>query len=189
MKLYLFVFLFLTSLSITAQQLKKNGDNYEIKYKKKSKYPMGPELGSKIPIKENLKDIYGNTISISELESGITVLNFWFIGCKMCKMEEPNLKELSSYFSDNSNIKFVSICRSSSDLIHSYYAKYGEFGYKTVSVERPYVIDNFNIVGFPTQLYYVNGILKDKTSGAMNEEYHLEWMKNYLEKQIKENTL
>jgi thiol-disulfide isomerase/thioredoxin len=179
-RLFLVLFAFSVHFNVVGQYLKEKGGEWFINYKKKSKYPQGPELGTTMPEIGDLVDIEGDTISFDELNEGITVLNFWFVGCKGCKMEEPNLKALSSHFEDQPDIKFISFYRSSPELIDSYFAKNEKFGYKVISVQRPFFLEKFNTVGAPSQFYYLNGRLIDRTSGAMESPEKLEWMINYL---------
>jgi peroxiredoxin len=65
----------------------------------------GEKKGTAAPsfIAKNMK---GERIDLDELKGSLVVLNFWFIGCKPCQVEIPELNELVEKYK-NENVKFV----------------------------------------------------------------------------------
>lgn len=62
--------------------------------------------GAKLPL-FNTTDINGNKLKLREAKGKIIVMNFWFIGCKPCRMEMPELNEMVASFEGNDNVIFV----------------------------------------------------------------------------------
>lgn len=56
----------------------------------------------------NFEDIHGNTYTLESLKGQVVVINFWFIHCKPCVEEIPDLNFLKSEFHDE-NVKFIAI--------------------------------------------------------------------------------
>ena len=78
------------------------------KYKKLKKI----EKGAISPIFE-LKDIKGNTVSLSQLKGKLIYIDIWATWCLPCIKEIPSLKKMEEHFKDK-DILFVSICKSDS---------------------------------------------------------------------------
>lgn len=57
----------------------------------------------------NETDINGNKLRSKDLKGKVLVINYWFIGCKPCRMEMPELNELVKEYKDSSNVKFIAI--------------------------------------------------------------------------------
>ena len=123
-----------------------------------------------------------------EFEDKILVINFWFVGCKGCKQEEPYLREVTNHFSKNPNIDFVSICMSSAVRIAKYYEKNESFGYRTISMDRKQVEQYFKVRTSPTHWFYKNGKLVDKLIYPIYSEKSKNWMIEYLTEKIKVNS-
>lgn len=52
------------------------------------------------------KNMNSDRLDLNEMKGSIVVLNFWFIGCKPCQVEIPELNELVEKYK-NQNVKFV----------------------------------------------------------------------------------
>jgi peroxiredoxin len=67
----------------------------------------GEKKGTAAPsfIAKNMK---GERIDLDEMKGSLVVLNFWFIGCKPCQVEIPELNELVEKYK-NEDVKFVAI--------------------------------------------------------------------------------
>ncbi|MDR7128778.1 cytochrome oxidase Cu insertion factor (SCO1/SenC/PrrC family) [Algoriphagus sp. 4150] len=55
----------------------------------------------------------GNKTDYKDLKDKLIILNTWFVGCKGCKEEEENLKQLTEEFKDRKDIVFLSFAMSS----------------------------------------------------------------------------
>lgn len=56
----------------------------------------------------NLEDLHGNTYTLDSLKGQVVVINFWFIHCRPCVEEIPDLNILKSEFHDE-NVKFIAV--------------------------------------------------------------------------------
>ena len=123
-------------------------------------------------------DLEGNKLEFSELKEKVIVLNTWFVGCTGCKQEEENLKKLTEELKDHKDIVFLSFAMSSPQKIERYFSKNGDFGYKTASVERKCVNENFKIEISPTHYIIKDGILVELISMPIFSPEILYWYKN-----------
>ncbi|MEO9077361.1 MAG: TlpA disulfide reductase family protein [Gelidibacter sp.] len=55
-----------------------------------------------------LEDIHGNKYTLDNLKDQVVVINFWFIHCKPCIEEIPDLNNLKSEF-QKENVKFIAV--------------------------------------------------------------------------------
>lgn len=161
MKKLITSFLCLLSLIGFSQDLVQDGISFNIEYSDEEILQQGLKIGSEIPV-SNLRGLDGFEFMKEEFEDKILVINFWFVGCRGCKQEEPYLRQVTNHFSKNSNIDFVSICMSSEGRIARYYEKNKSFGYRTISMNRKQVEQYFKVITSPTHWFYKNGKLVDK---------------------------
>ena len=54
------------------------------------------------------KDINGNKFKLKDLKGKVVVINFWFIGCKFCRTEIPELNEVVLGCKNDPNVVFFS---------------------------------------------------------------------------------
>ena len=67
-----------------------------------------PQEGSKAP-EFSLKTIDGKTVSSAELRGKVVVLNFWFIGCPVCRAIKPKLNAFKAKFGESENVVFLAV--------------------------------------------------------------------------------
>lgn len=65
------------------------------------------KTGQRFSINET--DINGNRFKSKDLKGKILVINYWFINCKPCRMEMPELNEIVKEYKDSANVKFIAI--------------------------------------------------------------------------------
>jgi len=108
-----------------------------------------------------LTDINGNIISSKNTEGKVVVLNFWFIGCKPCLAEMPELNTVYNQYKQNPDVVFASITLDNLKKVNNNLDKY--------NIKYPIVVDGketcelFKINGYPTNIvidkkgnYYLN---------------------------------
>ncbi len=105
-------------------------------------------IGTKVPNFE-MKDIDGNIISSNTIKDKVVVLNFWFIACKPCVKEIPELNEVYEQYKNNKDIIFVSVTFDPKEKVIPFIEKH-DFKYPTVAGDRN-VVDKF-ANGFPTNI-------------------------------------
>ena len=67
-----------------------------------------PQEGAKAPA-FSLKTIDGKTISSAELGGKVVVLNFWFIGCPVCRALKPKLNTFKTKFDGRDDVVFIAV--------------------------------------------------------------------------------
>jgi len=106
-------------------------------------------IGEKAPEFE-VKDIYGNSFSSEKLKGKIVVLNFWFIKCKPCVDEIPELNNVYRNFQSDTNIVFISTTFDKQDKVESFLHG-NPINYNVVANANE-MCDLFNITAFPTNI-------------------------------------
>ena len=75
-------------------------------------------------------DSYGETLSSANLSGVVTVLNFWYSSCVSCRLETPDLVDLSKTFANQAQFVGVNV-RDSADTANSF-RKFFEVDYPTL---------------------------------------------------------
>ena len=111
----------------------------------------------------NLKDLKGKTHILSELKGKVVVLNFWFVECKPCIMEMPELNQLVEEFKEK-NIVFLAIALNDKKELKKF-LKTTDFNYKVVANGQTSA-DSYGVKGFPTNVIIdQNGIIHYVSTG------------------------
>ena len=67
-----------------------------------------PQEGSPAP-EFTLRTIDGKSISSADLKGKVVVLNFWFIGCHVCRALKPKLNTFRTKFSGSEDVVFIAV--------------------------------------------------------------------------------
>jgi peroxiredoxin len=67
-----------------------------------------PQEGAKAP-EYTLRTIDGETISSTALRGKVVVLNFWFIGCAVCRALKPKLNTFKTKFDGRDDVVFIAV--------------------------------------------------------------------------------
>jgi peroxiredoxin len=97
----------------------------------------------------NAEDINGNTYSLESLKGKVIVLNFWFIECKPCIMEMPELNELTEKFKKN-DVVFLAFGTNPKSKIESF-LKTKTFKYQIIPNSIAVATD-YQVRAFPTHI-------------------------------------
>ena len=108
-----------------------------------------PQEGMQAP-EFSVKTLEGRTISSSELKGKVVVLNFWFIGCPVCRAHKPKLNDLRSKFSGRDDVIFVAMTADPAGEVKKYLAK-KPFDYLNAADAKP-SMDAFVFSGFPKNI-------------------------------------
>jgi|TARA_B110000091_G_scaffold202599_1_gene235286 peroxiredoxin len=94
-------------------------------------------------------DMNGKTYSLSSLKGKIVVINFWFVECKPCVIEMPELNEiLEKYRSEE--VVFLAFAMNEKPKIESFLKK-PAFDY-TILPDSGAVIGNYKIKSYPAHI-------------------------------------
>lgn len=95
-------------------------------------------------------DIDGTTYTLSELKGKTIVLNFWFIECKPCVIEIPELNELVEKYKDNKDIIFLGLATNKKAQLKVFLKKQA-FDYNIVAETRK-VAKAYGVSSYPTHI-------------------------------------
>lgn len=98
----------------------------------------------------NEVDIDGNRLRSKDLKGKVLVINYWFINCKPCRMEMPELNELVAAYKDSVNVKFIGIALDDRNAIKDF-IKLSPFHYQLVANGQTSA-QKYGITAYPTHV-------------------------------------
>ena len=107
------------------------------------------EIIGKEAIPFSVTDILGNSYSLESLKGKVIVINFWFIECKPCVMEMPELNELVAKFKGD-DVVFLGFATNDKSKIESF-LKSKSFNYNIIASSGE-IANTYNVNSFPTHL-------------------------------------
>lgn len=111
----------------------------------------------------DVTDIKGKKYKLSELKGKVVALNFWFVECKPCIMEMPELNELVEEFKGK-EVVFLAIAINNQKQLKKFLKK-TDFKYKVISSGQS-VSDSYGVKGFPTNVIIdQNGLIQYASTG------------------------
>jgi thiol-disulfide isomerase/thioredoxin len=98
----------------------------------------------------SVRSIDGTVIGPGELRGKVVVLNFWFIGCHVCRGMKPRLNELRSRFVGNPDVVFLSLTADPVSEVKKY-AQKEPLAYLQAADAKP-ALDKFVFSGYPKNI-------------------------------------
>jgi peroxiredoxin len=120
----------------------KNVSKIELKH-----YKMG---GKKMP-DFNFITISGDSFSTQNTKGKTLILKTWFINCKACIEEFPELNEFVEKHKKSDDFIFLSLALDSKENLENFLKK-RHFEYKVVPKQEEFIDKNFNLTGYPTHI-------------------------------------
>lgn len=110
------------------------------------------------------KTLDGISIDSTSLRGKIVVVNFWFIGCPPCRVENPKLNQIVQELGDR--VRFIGFADDNADALRAH-LKDNPFKYEIVPDGRPTAI-NFGVQAYPTHFIIdqKGNIVWDAVGGA-----------------------
>lgn len=96
------------------------------------------------------KSLNGFSFDIENRKGKLTLFKTWFIGCKACIAEFPELNEMVESQKENENILFVSLATDNRDKLTTFLSK-KPFSYEVIPNQQS-LMDNLNIHAYPTHI-------------------------------------
>ena len=97
----------------------------------------------------SVEDINGNTYTLESLKGKVIVMNFWFIECKPCIMEMPELNDLTEKFK-NKDVVFLGFATNNKSKIEAF-LKSKTFNYQIIPSSTQ-VAESYQVRAFPTHV-------------------------------------
>ncbi|CAM1334803.1 TlpA family protein disulfide reductase [Tenacibaculum aestuariivivum] len=128
--------------------------------------------GKKLP-NYNFIDLKGDSYNKEDTKGKIVVLKCWFITCKSCVEEFPELNKLVERYK-NDNIKFISLAFDEKDKLIEF-LKTKVFNYITIPNQKKYMAKKLKVKQYPTHLIIdSNGIIIKMVNNANTLSTELE---------------
>lgn len=108
-----------------------------------------PQEGMQAPT-FSVKTLDGRTINSSELKGRVAVLNFWFIGCSVCRAHKPLLNQLKAKFAGRDDVIFLAMTADAPSDVKKYLAN-EPFDY-IQAADAKTAMDSFGFNGFPKNI-------------------------------------
>lgn len=108
-----------------------------------------PQEGMRAP-DFSVRTLDGKTINSSDLRGKVVVLNFWFIGCPVCRAQKPKLVDFKVTFIGNDDVVFLAMTADPADEVRKYLAK-EPFNY-IQAADAKGAMDAFVFSGFPKNI-------------------------------------
>ena len=94
-------------------------------------------------------DIFGNNYTLESLKGKVIVMNFWFVECKPCVIEMPELNKLVDKYK-NSEVVFLGFATNDKSKIENFLKK-TTYKYNIIPDAKE-AVKSYNINAFPTHL-------------------------------------
>ncbi|WP_340113051.1 TlpA family protein disulfide reductase [Maribellus mangrovi] len=99
----------------------------------------------------NFTDLDGNVYNNENTKGKTLILKTWFINCKACVAEFPELNEFVDKYKDRNDIIFLSLALDSKSELEKFIQQ-KEFEYKVVPNQEEYILKKLYLNAFPTHL-------------------------------------
>lgn len=106
-------------------------------------------LVGETPSDFTLKSLEGQTVNLQDYKGQIVLLNFWFVGCKPCIMEMPELNDIVADF-ESEGVNFLAIGLDNPERVNKF-LETNAFEYHLLPNGRR-VANQFGVTSYPTHL-------------------------------------
>lgn len=97
-----------------------------------------------------VKDIHNNNVDIQSLKGKVVVMNFWFIECKPCLMEIPELNKVVNDYSTNQDVVFLAFAENNKTALDEFLTV-EEFDYQIIPSSEK-VSKMLGVKAYPTHM-------------------------------------
>ena len=120
-----------------------------VKMKTDSEMPGKSDLLGKPALPFSVTDINGNNYSLESLKGKVVVINFWFVECKPCVMEMPELNKIVEKYK-NKEVVFLGLAINQIDKIETF-LKTTQYKYNIVADAKD-VVGTYGVTSFPMHI-------------------------------------
>lgn len=130
----------------------------------------------------DLTAIDGDHYNNESLLGKVTVIKTWFIACKPCIAEMPELNEFVHHYRNKSEIQFLSLATDTQASLEDFLKK-RRFNYKVFPEQKELIQDQLNLSLYPTHLVVdKNGYIKKVFNKASELMAYIEGNKSLFSK-------
>ncbi|SNX54793.1 TlpA disulfide reductase family protein [Thermoanaerobacterium sp. RBIITD] len=159
---------------VMSNQSKSNSQNVSGVNTADEKVQVGTEKGDLAP-DFSLKDINGNTVTLSKLRGKKVILNFWATTCPYCKIEMPELNKF--YQNNKKDVVLLAIDIGEEKSTVENYLEGKGYGFTILLDSDAKTAINYKVQFIPMSFFIdEKGIIRSISNGAMTydeiEEYY-----------------
>ncbi|MDK2805361.1 MAG: hypothetical protein PWQ94_525 [Thermoanaerobacterium sp.] len=160
---------------VMSNQSKSNSQNVSGVNTADEKVQVGTEKGDLAP-DFSLKDINGNTVTLSKLRGRKVILNFWATTCPYCKIEMP---ELNKFYQNNKNdVVLLAIDIGEEKSTVENYLESKGYGFTILLDSDAKVAMDYKVQFIPMSFFIdEKGIIRSISNGAMTYDEVDEYFK------------
>jgi len=108
-----------------------------------------PQEGTLVP-EFSVRTVGGATVNSADLRGKVVVLNFWFIGCPVCRALKPQLNNFKAKFASRDDIVFLAVTFDPAGEVEKYLKK-EPFDYLQAADAGP-ALKKFVVGGYPKNI-------------------------------------
>lgn len=101
------------------------------------------------PVEIQLKDVYGNTVRLSDLRGKVVFLNFWATWCAACVVEMPSMEKLHGRLKDKDFVMVAVNVQESDTQVKAFFEKM-KLSFNALLDSNGEVATGFSINALPT---------------------------------------
>ncbi len=94
-------------------------------------------------------DLYGNAITSENTKGKVVIVKVWFINCKACVKEFPELNALTQKYANRDNVIFISLAYDEKEKLKLFFSKKA-LNYQNAQVSIDYITEKLQVQMFPT---------------------------------------
>lgn len=123
-----------------------------------------------------INNMQGEEVELESLKGKVVVMNFWFINCRPCVEEMPELNSLVKQYKNNKDVVFLAITHDKKANVETFLKKKA-FNYQILP-DAQKIMDDYIVMGFPTNIVldkkgdiqYQSMGFRHKIDGILNDE-------------------
>jgi peroxiredoxin len=95
-----------------------------------------------------ITDLFGNNINTKDLQGKTVVINFWFVACRPCIKEMPDLNKLVAKYKDRDDVVFLGFATDTEERLGNFLS-HTKFDYEIIPNSGS-ISEQFLVLGYPT---------------------------------------
>ncbi len=99
----------------------------------------------------NVTNLEGNILNNESLRGKTTILKSWFIACKPCVAEFPELNELVEHYKNKKDVQFLSLALDESSALEKFLIN-NPFNYQIIAEQENLIEKKLKLRAYPTHL-------------------------------------
>ena len=172
-KIFVFLLLLITMLLVLSCQQSSKTNTATTTTTSLTTHVVGNEVGNLAP-EFNLKDLDGNTVSLSEFKGSPVVLNFWATWCGPCRHEMPFLQQIYEEWLDQGLVLLAINLRETTSEVRQFMQSNDLFFLALLDSNSAVSLE-YEVTGIPITFFIdKDGIIQAKRLGSFSSAAEIE---------------